>query len=238
MTLPELALAGPAARAPTPSVSCRHVRHRPTVIVFVRQPVLGTVKTRLAAGIGRVEALRFYRSTLAQLLRGISPIRSWTTMLAVTPDRAVPTMRRTYGIPAFPQGPGDLGTRMRRAATHRTGPALIIGSDIPDLGPSHLQHAFAALRGYDYVFGPSEDGGYWLAGFANRRPAEGIMRDVRWSTSTALADTLASVDARRRVHVLGMTLADVDEHAGYQSFCETRSGTGNRRWRAEGTPYA
>ena len=231
-------MAGPAARALTPSVSCRHVRHRPTVIVFARQPVLGTVKTRLAAGIGKVEALRFYRSTLARLLCRIAPFRSWTAMLAVMPDRAATIMGRAYGIPAFPQGPGDLGARMRRAATGRTGPVLIVGSDVPDLAPGHLQHAFAALRGHDYVFGPSEDGGYWLAGFANRRPAEGIMRDVRWSTPSALADTLASIDARRRVHVLGMTLTDVDDHAGYQRFRKTRSGTGNRHRPADGTPDA
>ena len=143
---------------------------RPTVLVFARQPVIGTVKTRLAADIGRVEALRFYRTTLAGLLRRLASERTWRTILAVTPDRACRAMARTFRVPVVPQGAGNLGLRMRRVAGSQPGPALIVGSDVPDLQASHLRAALAALRRDDFVFGPAADGGYWLAASATAGP--------------------------------------------------------------------
>ena len=201
---------------------------RPTVLVFARQPVIGTVKTRLAADIGRVEALRFYRATLTGLLRRLASDRTWRTMLAVTPDRACRAMARTFRVPVVPQGAGDLGMRMRRAAGSLPGPALIVGSDVPDLEASHLRVALAALRRHDFVFGPAADGGYWLAGFRNRQPAGSVMLNVRWSTSAALADTVRSAGPRARVHVLADVLADVDDGGGYARHQALRSGRRQR----------
>jgi len=191
--------------------------------VFARQPVIGTVKTRLAADIGRVEALRFYRATLARLLRRLASDRTWRTMLAVTPDRACRAMARTFRVPVMAQGSGDLGMRMRRAAGRQPGPALIIGSDVPDLEASHLRAALSALRRHDFVFGPAADGGYWLAGFGNRRPAGPVMLNVRWSTSAALADTVRSAGPSARVYVLADVLADVDDGGGYARHQALRS---------------
>ncbi len=196
-------------------------------MVFARLPVIGTVKTRLAADIGRREALRFYRTTLTRLLLLLRPVRTWRTVLAVTPDSACRTMTRIFGVPAVPQGPGDLGARMRRVAGSRAGPVLIVGSDIPDLRPRHLRAALAALRGHDFVFGPAADGGYWLAGFANRRPPGTIMRGVRWSTPDVLAETLASAGPRARVRVLPETLTDIDDGSAYGRY--RSSGRRTRR---------
>jgi len=219
-------LAGPA-----------RTRRRPTVLVFARQPVLGTVKTRLAADIGKVEARRFYRATLARLLRRLVPHRSWRTVLAVTPDHASPVMARTFRVPAIPQGPGDLGMRMRRTAASQPGPVLIVGTDIPDLEPRHLRIAAAALHRHDFVFGPAADGGYWLAGFANRRRAGTIMLNVRWSTPAALADTVRSAGTRARVLVLSNTLADVDDGRAYTRYRSPgpHPGRGRTAPRDEGT---
>ncbi len=186
--------------------------------MFARQPVLGTVKTRLAADIGKVEARRFYRATLSRLLRRLVLYRSWRTVLAVTPDHACGVMARTFRVPAIPQGSGDLGARMRRAAACQPGPVLIVGTDIPGLEPRHLRAAVAALRRHDFVFGPAADGGYWLAGFANRRPASTIMLNVRWSTRAALADTVRSAGPQARVLILPDVLADVDDGSGYARY--------------------
>ena len=82
-----------------------------TLIVFARAPRLGTVKRRLAAGIGAMAALRFYRGQLRRLLRQVGQDRRWRTELAVTPDR----VRWPSGLPMHPQGRGDLGQRMHRA---------------------------------------------------------------------------------------------------------------------------
>ncbi|MCO6419632.1 DUF2064 domain-containing protein, partial [Siccirubricoccus sp. KC 17139] len=90
--------------------------------------------------------------------------------------------------PRLPQGRGDLGARMQRAlARHRR--AVLIGCDIPGIAAADIAAAFRALGRAPAVFGPAEDGGYWLVGFGPRRPARPFA-GVRWSTPHALGDTL------------------------------------------------
>lgn len=173
-----------------------------TLIVFARAPRLGTVKRRLARGIGPLAALRFYRAQLAGLIRRLGPDRRWRLELAVTPDRA----RWPAGAPMRGQAGGDLGARMARAlARHRR--AVLIGSDIPGIAPADIAAAFRALGRADAVFGPAMDGGYWLVGLGPRRP-ERPFAGVRWSTATTLAETLANF-RRHRVARL-RTLRDID----------------------------
>lgn len=187
---------------------------RPTAVVFARRPAWGAVKTRLAADVGRREALRFYRANLQALLRRLAGDRRWRTVAAVTPDRAARSLRLPPGAGARPQGRGDLGARMARAAAAFRGPVVIVGSDVPGVRPAHLARAFRALGRADAVFGPSGDGGFWLAGFANRRPLAGLFRGVRWSRAGTLADSLATVGPRRRTALLD-ALDDVDDGAGW-----------------------
>lgn len=177
-----------------------------TVIVFARAPRLGAVKRRLARGIGAMAALRFYRVQLAATLREARDPR-WQLVLAATPDRA--RARWPARAPRQPQGPGDLGARMLRAlARHRR--AVLVGSDIPGLARTDLAAAFRALGRTDAVFGPADDGGFWLVGLGPRRPTHPFAR-VRWSSSDTLADTLANF-AGRRVALL-RSLRDVDTAA-------------------------
>jgi glycosyltransferase A (GT-A) superfamily protein (DUF2064 family) len=77
------------------------------------------------------------------------------------------------------------------------GPVVIVGSDIPDIGKHHIAAAFRALGDHDWVFGPADDGGYWLVG-ARRRPRLTLpFAGVRWSSATALADSLAGLKGQR-----------------------------------------
>ena len=178
-----------------------------TVVIFARAPRLGLVKRRLARGIGALAALRFYRGQLASLVRRLARDRRWRTVLAVTPDRA--RARWPAGPVRRPQGGGDLGARMQRALTpHRR--AVLVGSDIPGLGPADIAAAFRALGRAEAVFGPAEDGGYWLVGLGPRRP-ERPFAAVRWSSEHALADTLANFRGRRVA--LLRRLRDVDTAA-------------------------
>ena len=85
---------------------------------------------------------------------------------------------------------------------------IIVGSDIPELRPTHVARAFRLLGDHDWVFGPAADGGYWLLGARRRRPPRGTFADVRWSSAHALADTLANLKGAR-VAYLEM-LGDVD----------------------------
>jgi hypothetical protein len=192
--------------------------------VFVKAPEVGRVKSRLAAGIGAVEAARVYRAFVAALLRRLARDRRWRTTLWVAPDRAARPGRR-WAVPAAvrPQGGGDLGRRMARPFRELPpGPVVLVGSDIPELGPAQVAAAFALLGRSDAVFGPARDGGYWLVGLRRRRrlPFAG----VRWSTAHALADTLANLGTAR-VALLA-PLADIDDAADYDA------------WRARRRPSA
>src|ERR1051325_1477302 len=108
---------------------------------------------------------------LARLLRRPGRDGRWQLRLAVTPDRARRRERLwPQSVPMEGQGGGDLGQRMRRAlAACPPGPAVLIGTDIPALGPEHIAEAFRLLGNHDLVFGPAADGGFWLIG-ARRSP--------------------------------------------------------------------
>jgi rSAM/selenodomain-associated transferase 1 len=173
-----------------------------TVIVFARAPRLGAVKRRLARGIGAMAALRFYRGQLAATLAATSRDGRWRSVVAATPDRARWPLRARR----IAQGRGDLGQRMGRALG-RFRRAVLVGSDIPGLRRTDIAAAFRALGRADAVFGPAEDGGYWLVGLGPRRPAHPFAA-VRWSSEHALGDTLANFQGRRIA--LLRTLRDVD----------------------------
>ena len=190
------------------------------VIVFVKAPRLGQVKSRLAAGIGALPALRFYRETMARVLRAMGRDARWCTLVAITPLRALHGRFWDQDLSRLDQGAGDLGRRMARAfRALPPGPTIIIGSDIPELAPRHAAAAFRALGSHDVVLGPAGDGGYWLIGLKRTRPVPaGLFEGVRWSSLHALADTRASLPRHFSVALLE-TLEDVDDLESY------------RRWR-------
>jgi rSAM/selenodomain-associated transferase 1 len=184
---------------------------RPTIIVFLRAPYLGAVKQRLAAGVGMAEARRFYAGTTQRLLRRLGRAPHWDVRLAVTPDQAADHGRFWPAhLKRFAQGQGDLGLRMTRAfACFPNRPVVLIGSDIPDLSADHIGRAFTALGRCDLTFGPARDGGYWLVGARESSMVRGLFKNVRWSSSQALADTLANAGTRR-VQLLDC-LDDIDD---------------------------
>lgn len=183
---------------------------RRALVIMVKEPVAGRVKTRLAQDIGTIPATWWYRHQIRRLQRRLQDPR-WDCILAVTPDKAA---RRSAEFRAhqsrLPQGSGDLGQRMARLfRSVSSGPVCIVGSDIPDLSRKHIQAAFEALGKADAVLGPATDGGYWLIGI--RHPGKipaGIFRSVRWSSEHALSDTISSLEPLR--HQFVDTLRDVD----------------------------
>ncbi len=193
-----------------------------TLIIFVKAPVAGRVKTRLAASIGVGRAAAIYRrltaNTIAAATKG-----PWRTTLAVDPASAAKGRSAFWPAPLSrtPQGRGDLGKRMRRLIDAAPkGPVVIIGSDAPALRARHVRQAFKALEGADAVLGPAPDGGYWLIGFSRRRGRAPSFAGVRWSSAMALADTMRCLPVSERVAMLGR-LADIDDAADLE--CAGRS---------------
>ncbi len=192
------------------------------LVIYAKEPRLGAVKSRLARDIGAAAALRFYEDTLRALVARVARDVPWRCWLAVTPDSFARAARRQWRflpreIGVIGQGRGDLGARMARSfASLPPGPAVLIGSDIPAIDRAHIAAAFAALGRHDTVFGPAEDGGYWLVGQRRLRSLPRLFARVRWSGPHALADTVANL-APGESHALVATLADVDDGAADRS---------------------
>lgn len=182
---------------------------RKTLVVMVKEPHPGRVKTRLGRDLGMVGAAWWFRHQTAQLLRRLRDPR-WDLVLAVSPD-AEGLASRVWpaDLPRLAQGCGGLGDRMSAAfEVMPAGPVCVIGADIPGVTRAHVARAFAALGAAEAVFGPAPDGGYWLIGLKRRRRHAGLFDGVRWSTEHALTDTVASLRGARLAYV--DTLRDVD----------------------------
>ncbi|MEO0357350.1 MAG: TIGR04282 family arsenosugar biosynthesis glycosyltransferase [Pseudomonadota bacterium] len=182
----------------------------PKLIIMIKEPRPGRVKTRLGRDIGMTRAAWWFRHQTRSLMRRIQDPR-WQTILAVAPDiEGLQSRVWPSHLPRVLQGNGNLGDRMGRLfRCLPPGPVCIIGADIPGVSKPHIQAAFQALGSHDAVFGPAPDGGYWLVGLkrSGRIPTT-LFQNVRWSTQHALADTKASMPGLRITAV--DALRDVD----------------------------
>jgi uncharacterized protein len=179
------------------------------LIIFVKAPRMGRVKTRLARDIGKFKAWLFYRRTVTALIKRVGN-GNWKTTICVSPDDYKGAFfDRRHDV--IPQGGGDLGQRMQRVFDqYGKGELVLIGGDIPSITKAHIKNAFDALKDSDITFGPATDGGFWMVGMRRgvRRIAPFI--DVRWSSKHALSDTVENIDSVNRISFTD-TLSDVDE---------------------------
>lgn len=177
------------------AAGCGNVR--PRLVIMVKEPVIGRVKTRLAKGCSSVRATQFMRTNLTVTLRRLGRDPRWHTILAIAPDRAMASTMFPHELARMPQGHGNIGTRMGTiAAKAPAGPLIIIGADIPAIRARDIADAFSALRSADAVFGRTGDGGYWLVGLSPRLRRTPPFANVRWSSPHALQDTIANLSTR------------------------------------------
>jgi rSAM/selenodomain-associated transferase 1 len=187
----------------------RRIHYANRLVIMAKSPIAGRVKRRLGCELGDVAAIRFYRASLSHTLQRLARDTRWRTVLAVDPDSSAADNVWPRGIARLTQGGGDLGRRMQRLlAILPPGPAIIIGSDIPAIRPTHVAQAFKLLGCADAVFGRAPDGGYWLVGLKRTPRVLAPFAGVRWSGPEALADTLANLRGKRVAYAA--TLSDVD----------------------------
>jgi uncharacterized protein len=185
--------------------------------VFVRAPVRGEVKTRLAAGIGADAALRVYRHLGSHAVLTAARVQGAAVRVHYTPPSSGEAVARWLGGgPTYhPQAGGELGERMRTAFDEAFAAgydrAIIVGSDLPGLTTELLEEAFRRLDQAPAVMGPAADGGYWLLGL--REPAEQLFSDIEWSRSNVLSATIARLQSSNLAFELLPVLRDVDEAA-------------------------
>ncbi len=193
----------------------------PAVLVFLKAPVPGVVKTRLARDVGVEAACRVYRQLVERQIAAL-PLQ-WPVEIHFTPESARPTFEAWLGseFEYHTQPGGDLGFRLHRAtdgAFLRGHPAvLLIGGDCPSLDAVALGSAATLLDNEaDVVIGPAMDGGYYLLGLRKHVDPTLVFEDIPWSGPEVARRTAG------RAHDGGHRLAwleereDVDDLAAYR----------------------
>ncbi|MEO7045926.1 MAG: TIGR04282 family arsenosugar biosynthesis glycosyltransferase [Ferruginibacter sp.] len=181
------------------------------LIIFVRKPELGKVKTRLAATLGDNTAHEIYKELLQH---------THNIALKTTADRFVfyynqidtdDIWNQNNFIKKL-QADADLGTKMNDAFAQIFGEGyervVIIGSDCFELTAEIISNAFKQLNKNDVVIGPANDGGYYLLGMKKLHPQ--LFENKQWSTADVYQQTIADFEKQHiKYHAL-VTLRDVD----------------------------
>lgn len=195
----------------------------PAILLFVKWPEAGRVKTRIAATAGAVRAVEIYRELTAAVCARLP--RDVTVIVMFDPPEASECveewLRPLLGERASfsPQASGDLGERLTRAFAEAFaagfGPVSAIGSDCIDLEPELFRCVRDELKRADCAIGPSTDGGYYLIALA--APHAELFHDIPWSAPETLARTLARArEAGLGVHLLAEQ-SDVDTEADWKA---------------------
>ncbi|MBK8493048.1 MAG: TIGR04282 family arsenosugar biosynthesis glycosyltransferase [Saprospirales bacterium] len=191
---------------------------RSALILFVKNPQLGKVKTRLAATMGEENALRIYEALLAHtrevaLQVAVGRYLYYSEFIDKDDD-----WRMAYFQKRKQEGE-DLGARMAHAFSevlrdHER--AILIGSDIPQISASILEEALEGLSTHDFVIGPALDGGYYLIGMHAYEPA--VFEGIAWSTSSVFTQTIQLIrQLGKSFHTLPL-LADVDVEKDWERY--------------------
>lgn len=176
------------------------------LLLFVRNPELGKVKTRLAAGVGDQRALAIYLELLnhtRKVAQAVSARRVLYYSHFIDEEDGWPAS--AFEKRLQPQVP-DLGVRMHSAFQETftfAQKAVIIGSDCPLLHEEHIKKAFSLLDEHNFVLGPAMDGGYYLLGMRQSSPE--LFSDMPWSTEQ-VADL-----TRVRMKKQGGTIGELPE---------------------------
>ena len=187
-----------------------------TLLIFIRNPQLGKVKTRLARTLGDEEALRIYGLLLEKTRIAALDCQAhrWLFYSDFVPEKddwSKQDFQKSI------QSAGDLGERMeaafRMAFESQAQKVLIIGSDCPTLSGEILNQAFDLLDTADVVIGPVPDGGYYLIGMNKIEPT--LFKDIEWSTASVREKTIEKIVAASKSYALLPLLTDIDTEADW-----------------------
>jgi rSAM/selenodomain-associated transferase 1 len=178
------------------------------LIMFVKYPEKGKVKSRLSQYWDEDMIVRLYRAFIEDLLARLSS-GDYRFRIAYHPRERKNDFRKDFGntYSYMPQTGAGLGKKMHNAFTRcfsdGFSSVVIIGSDSPDLPPQIIKEAFQALEKRDAVIGPSCDGGYYLIGFCRESFTPEAFEGIAWGTDSVCKMTMGILEsAGNRVHVL------------------------------------
>jgi uncharacterized protein len=192
------------------------------LIIFIKNPQLGKVKTRLARTMGDEKALDIYNELThitrenAKILRAVKRHVFYSDFIDKTDGWSSKLFEKWVQIGE------DLGARMANAFSEifkKQEKVCIIGSDCPTLSPAIIQQAFEALDTHDFVVGPSTDGGYYLLGISKSVDAfQFVFENMEWSTETVLAETVKRISGKGKSLYFLPELTDIDEEKDWIAF--------------------
>jgi len=190
------------------------------LLILLKAPIKGTVKTRLAAETGPAMALDIYRQLLDRVVAAASSLQAVELHYTPAAEAQLVSPWLKPGWSLHPQVDGNLGTRMHHAFSQafQSGAqrVVMIGTDCPEVNLTDIRSAWAALARHELVLGPAMDGGYWLIGL--NRPQPELFRAINWSTATVLTETLDRASQLGLSHHLLRTLSDVDTKADWEAY--------------------
>jgi uncharacterized protein len=165
------------------------------LLIFVKYPEPGKVKTRLAKYIGLENAALLYRKMAESIIHDLSELADHRKIIFFDPpERKHDVMRwlKFNALSFIAQEGNTLGERMSNAFSHAfslgADKAVIIGTDCPQITTQTILKAFEKLETSEVVIGPSYDGGYYLLGL--RRFIPEIFDDIYWSTNLVFDQTI------------------------------------------------
>ncbi|MFN8280502.1 MAG: TIGR04282 family arsenosugar biosynthesis glycosyltransferase [Saprospiraceae bacterium] len=198
------------------------------LLVFLRNPVPGKVKTRIAAETNEAQALEIYEHLYAHTIRVVKQCKvnvRWCFSDFV-PENMM------HEDTQIQQG-NSLGERMLQAfssALKEYKRAVVIGSDCPYLIAEDIDVAFHSLNKHDVVFGPAEDGGYYLMGMSSIQ--EELFKEIDWGTDKVLRQSLEACQILNLNTSLLKTYPDIDHYSDWIRYITTQHKTVNPSQRA------
>ncbi|OIP84926.1 MAG: hypothetical protein AUK44_00960 [Porphyromonadaceae bacterium CG2_30_38_12] len=180
------------------------------LLIFVRNPELGKVKTRIAKEIGNAKTLIIYKSLLHYTFQTIEKLN--VEKLIFVADASAFSFKVSGNIEVYEQQGSDLGTRMKRAFNVAFDAGfsrvVIIGSDNYEITSDLIADAFEKLKNSDCVIGPANDGGYYLLGLTRNQPL--LFENIAWSTEKTLAQTIDVLNKEKLTFKTLIPLNDID----------------------------
>jgi hypothetical protein len=200
------------------------------IILFMKSPEKGMVKSRLAKDTDEDTALLLYELFVLDLLKTLKT-GGYALKISFFPPDASDTVSAWLGeaYSVMPQEGKDLGERMKNAFqktfSEGFGRVLLIGSDVPDLTSTLIDEAYT-FDHHEAVLGPSPDGGYYLIGFKHDTFTPEIFEGMQWGTDQVFRETMAVFRRKKyRVHVLHPK-RDIDRIEDLRDFFEQNQNTG------------
>jgi len=195
------------------------------LILFIKYPVLGQVKTRIAEALGNYFAFGLYKSLLADVSNLTRLINAETIIVYSGPEGA--TFNEFPGITCILQRGNNIGERMYNAFMDifSTGArkCLLIGGDIPDIKVEILHEGYDMLERADIVLGPTTDGGYYCIGFKQGILKSTFFQDIPWSTSLVFTETINRITEAGLSWASLPVLSDFDEINDLKRFYNSAS---------------